>query len=113
MERKSAVQQLVTAFSRTTGADGVIHGLRKIKLGKYGSRSSLFYSAKNRCLIPVESRLEREFCYALEVDRTVRAYRTQCLQLHYLNGEIYPDFQVMTTQNTFKVVEVKMAEFAN
>lgn len=113
MERKSVVQQLVTAFGRSPGPDGVIHGLRKIKLGKYGSRSSLFYSAKNRCLIPVESRLEREFCYVLEVDRTVRAYRTQCLQLQYLNGEIYPDFQVMSTQNTFKVIEVKTKEFAD
>jgi hypothetical protein len=100
-------QQIQKAFAARPGLDGTIHGLRKIKQGKQGSRSSLFYSAKNRCLIPVESRLERAYCYVLEVDRNVREYRTQFLRLRYLGDDIYPDFQICTVDGEYVVAEVK------
>lgn len=113
MKELTIRQQLDAAFALRPDIDGILHGLRRIKQGKHGSRSSLFFSVKNASLIPVESQLERAFCYVLEADQQVYAYRTQSLSLTYLSHDIYPDFQVRTTGGEYRIFEVKPAVFQN
>lgn len=88
-------------------ADGIIHGVRRIKQGKHGSRSSAFYSAKNHAFIPVESRLERDFCYQLEADPSVAFYRTQAIAVPYRESILYPDFLIFDTQGNSYIREIK------
>lgn len=111
MTKLTIRQQLDAAFKRRPEQDGILHGLRPIHQGKHGSRSSLFFSAKNEALIPVESRLEQAFCYVLEANDEVRAYRTQSLAIVYRGRDIYPDFQVLTAAGGYRVIEVKPAIF--
>lgn len=106
-------EQIQQAFSTTPTLDGVLHGRRKIKQGKHGSRSSLFYSAKNQAFIPVESRLERDFCYQLEADNDVEKYRTQALEIAFRKHALYPDFLILNTRGVPCVKEVKSFAFVN
>ncbi len=104
--------QVSAAFDARPGLDGTIHGTRKIKQGKHGSRSSLFYSAKNQAFVPVESRLERTYCYLLEAEPTVIKYRTQALEIPYRKHALYPDFLVQREHDRIQVREVKCSVFA-
>jgi hypothetical protein len=105
------LEQIKTALLKRKGLDGTMHGLRVIKQGKHGSRSSLFYSAKNGSLIPVESRLERSFCYRLEVDENVDRYLTQSLAVPYRGNYLYPDFLIVKNGGEILVREVKHSRF--
>lgn len=103
--------QIHQAFNRRPGLDGTLHGRRRIRQGKHGSRASLFYSAKNHALIPVESRLEEAYCYDLEFDKSVHMYRTQALEIPLCNGFLYPDFLILGRDGNPRVTEVKGARF--
>ncbi len=103
--------QITAAFNAIPGLDGTIDGVRKIKQGKHGSRSSLFFSLKNECFIPIESRLERAFCYEMEADPNVVKYRGQALEIPFRKSYLYPDFLVLTTQGEILVREVKGLAF--
>lgn len=102
--------QIQQALQAWPGLDGTIHGLRRIKQGKHGSRSSLFYSAKNRAFIPVESRLELAYCYQLESISSVLCYRAQSLRIPYRRF-LYPDFLIFDMDRTPYVREVKPSCF--
>lgn len=102
-------QQLAEAFGRRPGLDGVIHGARPVVQGKHGSRSSLFYSAKNDALIPVESNLELAVCHVLEWERDIQAYRTQPMQVSIGGKLLYPDCCIKLRDGTFEVLEIKPA----
>ncbi len=104
--------QAKEALSIAAGRDGVIVGKRLIKQGKQGSRSSLFYSAKSAAFIPVESRLERLYCYQLEKDREICRYVTQALEIPYRATYLYPDFLVHRENGDISVVEIKHSRFA-
>lgn len=104
-------EQIVTAFSAVPSLDGTIHGIRKIKQGKHGSRSSLFFSRKNEAYIPVESRLERAFCYHLEADPEIVKYRSQALEIPFRKNFLSPDFLILTKQEKILVREVKAGAF--
>lgn len=106
-------KQINDALNATPGLDGVIHGVRPIKQGKHGSRSSLFNSAKNHALIPVESRLEQSFCYQLEADPNVATYRTQALAIPYRKSAIFPDFLVFDILGNPFVREIKHSFFVD
>jgi hypothetical protein len=105
------LEQIQNALSKRKGLDGTIHGLRIIKQGKHGSRSSLFYSAKNGSLIPVESRLERSLCYRLEVDENVDRYLTKSIAVPYRGNYLYPDFLIVKNDGEILVREVKHSRF--
>jgi hypothetical protein len=111
--KKSLQQQIKHAFNSAPALDGIIHGQRKIKQGKHGSRASLFFSAKNQALIPVESRYELTYCYQLESDPRVSKYRTQALAIPYRNHALYPDFLVCGVDNIVFVREVKASVFVD
>jgi hypothetical protein len=102
-------QQLAEAFARRPGLDGVIHGARPVMQGKHGSRSSLFYSAKNDALIPVESNLELAVCHVLEWDRGIQAYRTQPIEVNIGDKRLYPDCCIKRRDGTFEILEIKPA----
>lgn len=104
-------KQIEDARQRIPGLDGIIHGSRKIRQGKHGSRASLFYSAKNQALIPVESRLERDFCYQLEADSQVAFYRTQALAVPYRSSTLHPDFLIFDRKGNAYIREVKHSAF--
>lgn len=106
-------QQIAAAFDAAPGLDGIIHGIRKIKQGKHGSRSSLFFSRKNECFIPVESRLERAFCYHMEADPQIVKYRGQALEIPFRKSCLYPDFLILKKPEQFLVCEVKASVFVN
>lgn len=106
-------KQINNAFNAISGLDGVIHGVRPIKQGKHGSRSSLFNSAKNHALIPVESNLERKYCYQLEADSNVAAYRTQALAIPYRESALFPDFLVFDIHGNPFVREIKHSFFVD
>lgn len=109
----SLPEQIRTAFNSIPGRDGTIHGQRRIRQGKHGSRASLFYSVKNKCLIPVESRLEQAFCYELEANRFVSKYRTQALAIPYRGNHLFPDFLLLSVDGRYGVREVKCSAFVN
>lgn len=104
-------QQLIELFARSPGLDGTIHGTRRVVQGKHGSRSSLFYSAKNRALMPAESRLERSVCFRLESDRSVMQYRMQPIAIRYGKELLYPDICIRDPNGTIRIVEVKPEAF--
>lgn len=103
------LKQIQTAFDAGPGVDHVFHGVRRIKLGKHGSRSSLFFSRKCGGFIPVESRLELRHCYQLEANKNVRRYRSQAVKVPYSGRELVPDFLVESVDGTFEVHEVKVS----
>lgn len=111
MDPNSTHQLLTDAFARTPGLDGTLHGVRRIIQGKHGSRSSLFFSAKNQGFVPVESRLERAVCYRLEADRSVAKYRTQPVAVNYGPVQLVPDICVLGSSGEYRVLEVKPAVF--
>lgn len=111
MPKMSTHQYLVDAFARTPGLDGTIHGARRIVQGKHGSRSSLFFSAKNQAFMPVESRLERSVCYRLEADRTVVKYRTQPIEVAYGKTKLFPDICVLDWHGQLRILEIKPEVF--
>src|SRR5450830_675489 len=100
-------QQLIELFAKAPGLDGTIHGTRRVVQGKHGSRSSLFYSAKNRALMPVESHLERSVCYRLESDSSVMQYRMQPIAIPYGKSFLYPDICIRDPNDSVRIVEVK------
>lgn len=104
-------QYLAEVFARSPGLDGTLNGVRRIIQGKHGSRSSLFFSAKNRAFMPVESRLERSVCYQLEADRSVAKYRTQPIAVKYGSGQLVPDICVLSVSGEYRILEVKPAVF--
>jgi hypothetical protein len=110
---KSIRTQVSTAFQSGPDLDGTIHGVRKIQQGKHGSRSSLFYSAKNEAFIPVESRLERLYCYTLEKNSEVLKYRSQAIAVPCANYFLYPDFLLLLQNEDVAVREIKAHAFAN
>jgi hypothetical protein len=105
------LRHLAEMFARAPGLDGTIHGARRIVQGKHGSRSSLFFSAKNNAFMPAESRLERSVCYRLECDSGVANYRMQPLEIPYGTERLYPDICVRDSQGTFRILEVKPEVF--
>ncbi|MRX08142.1 hypothetical protein GJ697_09885 [Pseudoduganella sp. FT25W] len=104
----SILEQIFSAFDKRPQLDHVFHGVRRIKLGKHGSRSSLFYSKKCGGFIPVESRLELRHCYQLEADRTVKRYRTQAIKIPRAGKYLVPDFLIEFVDGKFEVHEVKL-----
>lgn len=104
-------EQISAAFEIQLDLDQTFHGVRAIKLGKHGSRSSLFFSRKNGGFIPVESRLELRHCYQLEADRTVVQYRSQALSITQGVRSLVPDFLVAHVDGTFAVHEVKVSAY--
>lgn len=105
----STLEQIHTAFEESPGLDQVFHGIRRIKLGKHGSRSSLFFSRKCGGFIPVESRLELRHCYQLEANRDVKRYRSQAIKIPYCGRYLVPDFLVESIDGSFEVHEVKIS----
>lgn len=103
----STQQHLAEAFARSPGLDGTLHGVRRIVQGKHGSRSSLFFSAKNQAFMPVESRLERAVCYRLEADRTIAKYRMQPIAVKYGSEQLVPDICVLDSLGEYSLLEVK------
>ncbi len=106
-------KQIEAARQRSPGLDGIIHGSRKIRQGKHGSRAALFYSEKNRAFIPLESRLERDFCYQLEADPQVAFYRTQALAVPYRSTTLHPDFLIFDRKGNAYIREVKHSAFVD
>lgn len=102
-------KQIQLAFDAKLGLDQTYHGVRRIKLGKHGSRSSLFYSRKNGGFIPVESRLELRHCYQLESDPDVQQYRSQAIAVLRGTRRLVPDFLVACADGKFMVDEVKVS----
>ncbi|MFJ7565553.1 hypothetical protein ACIQW9_01155 [Herminiimonas sp. NPDC097707] len=111
--RNIIFEQIETARHSTPGLDGIIHGTRKIKQGKHGSRASLIYSAKNQALIPVESWLERDFCYELERNPKVLLYRTQAISVPYRDSTLHPDFLIFDRGEDFYIREIKHSALTN
>lgn len=105
--------QIEIAFQNLPDLDGTIHGVRKIRQGKQGSRSSLFFSIKNDAFIPVESRLERLYCYTLEKNPSVIKYRSQAIAVPYGKHYLYPDFLTLHTNQSVCIREIKSACFAD
>lgn len=75
-----------------------------------------FCSVKAAALVPWESQLEFDFLRLIEVDNSIRTYRSQPESLRYqMDGErhrYYPDFRIEYWDGRTEVVEVKMAEKA-
>lgn len=88
------LEQIDLARQTVASGDGVLHGRRKIKLGSPAGRSALFYSAKNGAFIPVRTRLQFTYCFLLEADANVSAYRTAALEIDLGTRKFFPDFVV-------------------
>ena len=102
-------QQITSAFEVKLELDQTFHGVRRIKLGKHGSRSSLFFSRKNNGFIPVESRIELRHCYQLEADCAVMQYRSQAISIAHGARHFVPDFLIAHVDGSFAVHEVKVS----
>lgn len=114
--RRQLLEQVDEAFSTEPSLSGVIHGRRKIHLGRRGpSRPSLFPSRKNATgglpavFLPVESRPESVFALELERDPNVKAFRTQAIELALpgTKSPIFPDFLIVDMAGKLHVREVK------
>ncbi len=113
--RQDFLTQVQEAFANEPTLGGVVHGQRKIRLGKEGSRSSYFPSLKNArggkwaVYLPVESRVEARYALELERDKSVAAFRTQSIQLNLpgMNRPVFPDFTILSQAGRLLLREVK------
>ncbi|MGF6724592.1 hypothetical protein P3T43_003960 [Paraburkholderia sp. GAS41] len=87
-------EQINLARHSVVSSDGVLHGRRKIKFGSPAGRSALFYSTKNGAFIPVRTRLQFTYCFFLEADPNVSAYRTAAIEIDLGARKLFPDFLV-------------------
>ncbi|MBI5641157.1 MAG: TnsA endonuclease N-terminal domain-containing protein [Nitrospirae bacterium] len=73
-------------------------GARKIPIG-IRTLTADFYSFKNRCHVPCESLLERDFYLTLEFKKEVLSYKAQPVRIHKKGRKksIYPDSLVTFT----------------
>ena len=100
--------QIRTAFASLPSLGGALHGIRRIRHGGKGRRTSLFPSRKNEASLALESRLELAHALQLERDPHVQKYRAQAIQIALPHGfHAVPDFLVQTTAGDFEVHEVK------
>jgi len=112
-QREALLQQAKEAFSTEPSFNGVIQGRRWIELGKRGFRTSYFPSKKNASghltsvYLPMESRLELAYAVQLERASTVRAFRTQAIELDVPGGTHFPDFLVVDHTGYLHLFEVK------
>ncbi len=112
-KRNEFLEQATEAFSTEPTMNGVIHGRRKVKLGKRGFSCSYFPSAKNATgslssvYIPMESKLEAALALELERDLSIRAFRTQAIETSLPGGWAFPDFLAVDTRGNLSIREVK------
>ena len=113
--RSDLINQIKEAFLAEPTINGVLYGVRMVRLGKEGSRSGYFPSIKNAhgalmsVSLPVESRAEARYALELERDETVRAFRTQAVQLAVpgQKSPVYPDFLILDQRGRLHLREVK------
>lgn len=107
------LEQVQQAFSTKPTLAGVIHGQRRIKLGKRGFRANHFPSTKSAMegltstSLPMDSRAETAYAIQLDRDPNVQAYRPQAIQLQLPNGTVIPDFLIIDQAGHIHVREVK------
>lgn len=115
IDRKTLLDQITDAFSCEPSMAGVLHGRRRIQLGKRGSsRSGLFPSVLNATeglravYMAMDSRPEARYAMELERNRTVSAFRTQAVEI-ILPGmrSVFPDFLVLDIYRRPGIHEVK------
>lgn len=106
----SILAQIRSAFGQLPDQAGILHGLRRVKRGARGRRTSMFTSAKSGGSFVLESGPELAHALNLERDPCVLAFRTQALRIEVPgHGVAYPDFLVQYA-NHFEVHEVKASE---
>lgn len=102
--------QIEAAFRVVPNVAHTLHGVRRIRQGSRGRRTSLFPSRKAGGAIPLESRLELAYVVILERDPFVSSYRTQAIQLALPGGQTaFPDFLVRFDDGRYALHEVKPA----
>lgn len=111
--RNEFLKQVEEAFSTKPTINGVIHGRRIVKLGKRGFRCGYFPSSKNATsslssvYIPMESTIETALAVELERDLSIRAFRTQAIEISLPGGWAFPDFLAVDTHGNISIMEVK------
>lgn len=112
--RNVFLQQVDEALSAEPSVDGVLHGIRRVHLGKRGIRSTYFPSKKNApagmdsVSLAAETRPELTQALMLERDTTVRAFRMQAVTVPLPRNHVaYPDFVVVYLDGRICVIEVK------
>ena len=112
--RNAFLQQVDDALSAEPSVDGVLHGIRRVHLGKRGIRSTHFPSKKNApagmdsMSLVAETRPELTLALMLERDMNVRAFRMQAVTVPLPGNRLtYPDFVVVYTNGSIRVIEVK------
>lgn len=107
------LEQVQQAFSTKPTLAGVIHGQRRIKLGKRGFRANHFPSTKNAMegltstALPMDSRAETAYGIQLDRNPNVQAYRPQAIRLQLPNGTVFPDFLIIDQAGHIHVRDVK------
>lgn len=114
--RQEFLDQVTEAFSCEPSMAAVIHGRRRIQLGKRGSsRSGFFPSWKNSIgglgaiYLPMDSRPEARHAMELERNRSIQAFRTQAIEVSIpgSNRSAFPDFLVLDVYGRISIDEVK------
>lgn len=114
--RQAFLEQVKNAFAVKPSLAGVIHGRRRIHLGKRGSSRSGFFPSKKNATgslgtvsLPMDSRTEARYAMELERSRNVQAFRPQAVVLDLPgNGRCaYPDFLVLDVAGHLSLHEVK------
>lgn len=104
------VHEKLRKIFNTTNKKGVLQGSRYIRKGLSGKRVIFFPSAKNQSLMPCESRLEKDNCLFMELDKEVVNYRTQPFSIRLNNKQSYtPDSVHIDINENITVREVKFS----
>ena len=114
--RQAVIDQVIEAFALEPSLSGVVHGRRRIQLGKRGSsRSGLFPSRKNAIgglgaiYMPMDSRPEARYAMELERSGNISGFRTQAVEVTLPGSKrsVFPDFLVRDTHGRVGLHEVK------
>lgn len=102
------LEQIQSAFKKTSDLTGAIHGERKVREGQRGKSTTVFPSWKVGGATILESRLELAYALQLERNPNVTQYRTNAIKIQ-LDEKCYvvPDFLIKTNDDVFEVHEVK------
>ena len=103
--------QITAAFNAIPGLDRTSMASAKSNKENMDRGRHFFSALRTNVSIPIESRLERAFCYEMEADPNVVKYRGQALKIPFRKSYLYPDFW-LTTQGEILVREVKGLAFS-
>jgi hypothetical protein len=104
---KTIDDKIRDVINNTKPEFGVIHGNRRFRKGRTGTRIIFFNSYKNGALLACEGGLEESHTLLMEFDESITKYFLQPFQIDFDGFSYTPDALVIHTDLTVSLREVK------